>query len=163
MPKQPANPGSPPTYDEYKEMGRIKLRREVKNMLAQQARIMALFNKHSRAKLLIAMQALHDIAAQPGKREHDPDNPNWEGECELLGITPELFRQWKHRTQSETDMRILAGEQKKLHPKAKLEADTQAELATAKRFVEKLSRAVIEGKEEEAERVASAAAEHYGF
>jgi hypothetical protein len=124
---------------------------------------MALFNKHSRAKLLVALQALHDIAAQPGKREHDPDNPNWEGECELLGLTPELVRQWKHRTQSETDMRILAGELPKLHPKAKLEANAQAELATAKRLLEKLSRAVIEGREEEAERVASAAAEHYGF
>jgi hypothetical protein len=145
------------TYKEFKEMGYERLHRELKKMLAQAERMTKWFNAAERINLLPALQAMHDLVAKPGQREPDPTKPNWEDECRLLGITPEQVRQWKSRTASETDIRHLLGERPK-EPGAPPES-----ISHIKRHLEDLARAVLDGNDDRAERLAAMAAEMYRF
>jgi hypothetical protein len=95
----------PLTHKQFKELGYDKLHSELKKMLAQARRMTLWFNAAERRNLLPALFAMKELVAQPGRREPDPSKPNWEDECRLLGITPEVVRQWKSRTAAETDIR----------------------------------------------------------
>jgi len=144
------------TYEEYKALGYDKLHRELKKIIAQSQRVIVWFNEGERASLLPALQAMKDLVAQPGRRDPDPNKPNWADECMKLGITPEQIRQWKTRTGAESDISYLLGKQ----PKAASVSASGADKIALKYLV-RLTKAVINGDEVEAERVASAVAELY--
>jgi hypothetical protein len=118
------------------------------------------FNAAERTNLLPALQAMHDLVAQPGRREFNPDQPNWEDECRLLGVTPEMVRQWKCRTAAETDIRHLLGEGDK--PPGKKDSRT-ARNAQAVKHLYTLVTAVSDGDDKQVEKLAAAFAEYYGF
>jgi hypothetical protein len=142
---------------QFKELGYEKLHRAVQKMLAQAQRMTIWFNAAERLNLLPALFAMKELVAQPGRREPDPNKPNWEDECRLLEITPEMVRQWKCRTAAETDIRHLLGEEpKKGQPTAPSDAQ-------AKKYLEALTKAVLDGEDERAEKLANAFAEIYGF
>jgi hypothetical protein len=145
------------TYQQYADMGFEELLKALKAMLAQAGRMVTWFNKSERINLLPALQAMHDKVAQPGRRIPDPSKPNWEDVCRMLGITPNLVKQWKYLTQTETDIRHLLGEQP---PQAKR---TSANHTEALRHLQELVTAVLNGDEERAEVIASALAERYEF
>jgi hypothetical protein len=50
---------------------------------------------------------MHDKVAWPGRRIVDPAKPNLRS---ILGITPDLVRMCRMRTQANTDIRHLLGE-----------------------------------------------------
>jgi hypothetical protein len=102
---------------------------------------------------------MKDLVAQPGRREPDPNKPNWADECLRLGITPEQVRQWKSRTGAENDISYLLGREQ---PKAPA-GGTDTKDKRALKYLQRLTKAVIDGDEVEAERIASAAAEIYKF
>jgi hypothetical protein len=144
------------TQKQFKELGYDKLHRELQRMLAQAQRMTVWFNAAERLNLLPALFAMKEIVQQPGRREPDPNSPNWEDECRLLGITSDMVRQWKCRTAAETDIRHMLGEAPKKGPAAPSNVQ-------AKKHLEALARAVLDGQEERAERLANAFAEIYGF
>ena len=128
-------------------------------MIGQAQRLSVLFNGVERVNLLPALQAMHDKVAQPGKRgEPDPNKPTWEEECRTLGITPELVRQWKRRTQTETDIRHLLGD-KPNKPGKRVEEKN----AMAAKHLQQLCDLVLNGDEIHAEQFALGVAERYGF
>ena len=102
---------------------------------------------------LPALQAMHDKVAQPGRRgEPNSERPNWEDECRSLGLTPEIVRQWKRRTQADTDIRHLLGEE----PKKPGKGATEDRNALAAKHLEQICRAVLNGDDILAEKLASA-------
>jgi hypothetical protein len=102
---------------------------------------------------------MHEKVAQPGRRTPDPNQPNWEDECRSLGITPELVRQWKRRTQAETDIRHLLGKEDQ-RPGKKTSSEVNAQ---ALKDLERICRTVLGGDEIVAEQMALALAERYKF
>jgi hypothetical protein len=78
--------------------------------------------------------------------------------CRSLGITPNLVRVWRCRTQANTDIRHLLGEQP-AKPGEK-QADSASE---TRRDLADLCQAVLYGPEERAEQMAMALVECYGF
>jgi hypothetical protein len=131
---------------------------KLKKMLAQAQPLVLWFNSDERAKLLPALQAMHELTAQPGRREPIPDQPNCEEGYIMLGLTPELVRQWKRGTGAEQDLRILLGE--KPTKKVQSQADRNAH---AVKHLEELVRAVHDGDDDKAERLTAAFADYYGF
>ena len=91
-------------------MGYPALHKEVAAMIGQAKRLVTWFGKAERWGLLPALTALQSLTAQPGRRIPVPGVPAWQEECELLGITPEVVRQWRCRTQAEKDIRQMMGE-----------------------------------------------------
>jgi hypothetical protein len=146
------------TYQQYANMSFEELLKALKAMLAQAGRMIVWFDKSERVNLLPALQAMHDKVAQPGRRIPDPQKPNWEDVCRMLGITPNLVKQWKHLTQTDTDIRHLLGEQP---PQPK--RSTAATQAEAVKHLQMLVTAVLNGDEERAEALAAALAERYEF
>ena len=147
------------TYKEFADMSYHELHQKLKEMIGQAQRLSVLFNAVERVNLLPALQAMHDKVAQPGKRgEPDPKKPTWEEECRSLGITPELVRQWKHRTQTETDIRHLLGD--KPNKPGEPAKDNNA---MAAKHLQQLCQLVLNGDEIRAEQFALAVAERYGF
>jgi hypothetical protein len=136
-------------------MGYAALHRELIRMLKQAQRQVAWFNLDERAKLLPALQAMHNLVAQPGRRIADPDKPNWDDECRLLGISPDLVRKWKQRTAADTDIRVLLGEKPK--PGQKPSA------SEATRHLKALVEAVLGGQDDRAEDLAMVYEEIYQF
>jgi hypothetical protein len=140
-------------------MGYEKLHKHLISMLNQAHRISRWFNAAERLDLLPALMAMRDLTAQPGRR--DPESnpvPDWNEECLALGINANVVRQWKHRTATDTDLRTMLGEESGKPGKRSSSAE-----ADAIKHLQRLVQAVIDGKEEEAERLALALAEHYGF
>ena len=152
-PKQPVL-----TYRKFSQMSYEELLEKLKEMLAQAQRLTAWFNAGERLKLLPALQAMHDKVAQPGRRVPDPDKPNWADVCRILGLTPDLIKKWKQRTQTETDIHHLLGEDFRKSAKGKPD-DPQA----LKKQLGLLCTAVLNGEEERAEQLAMALSERYGF
>jgi len=144
-------------YEEFYAMGYAKLHRELLKMISRSRRLMMLFDAGERVNLLPALMAMRDIVAQPGRREIDPSKPNWDDECRILGITPEVVRQWKRRTAAEADIRKLIGE-KPAKPGAK-----DVSTAQALKHLRSLVEAVVEGDDVTAEKIALACVEIYGF
>jgi hypothetical protein len=150
---------SPLSQKQYAELGYARLHAELKRMLAQAERITKMFNVGSRVRLLPALYAMRELTAAPGQRSDiEPDEPSWESECRLLGITAEQVRQWKHRTAAETDIRHLVGEERALREK-----NIQPSNARALAHLARLTAAVLDGNEVEAEKLAAAYSEIYGF
>ena len=136
-----------------------ELLRTLKEMLKQAQRLSVWFNAAERVNLLPALQAMRDKVAQPGRREEpDPNKPTWEQVCRILGITPAQVRMWKQRTQTDTDIRHLLGEQPNKPGKS-----TEATNAQAVKHLEALCKSVLEGDDRRAEQLAAAIAERYGF
>lgn len=149
----------PLSQKQYAELGYTKLHAQLKRMLAQAERITKMFNAGSRLRLLPALYAMRELTAAPGQRSDiEPDRPSWERECRLLGITAEQVRQWKHRTAAETDIRHLVGEERALREKI-----NQPSNARAREHLARLATAVLNGDEIEAEKLAAAYSEIYGF
>jgi hypothetical protein len=143
---------------DFQRMDYPQLHRELKKMLAQAQRVITWFDSAERKNLLPALQAMHDLVAQPGRREPDPSKPNWADECQILGITPEMVRQWKSRTATETDIRRLVGEEPTQPRRSPQDRNREAV-----QTLQRLAQAVLEGKDEDAEHIAQFAAERYGF
>jgi hypothetical protein len=140
-------------------MGYKKLHKHLISMLNQAHRISRWFNAAERLDLLPALMAMRDLTAQPGRR--DPESnpiPDWNEECHLLDINANVVRQWKHRTATDSDLRSVLGEEPSRPGKRSGSGD-----ADAIRHLQRLVKFVVEGKEEEAERLALALAERYGF
>jgi hypothetical protein len=149
---------APLSQKQYVGLGYARLHAELKRMLAQAERITKMFNAGSRHRLLPALYAMRELTAAPGQRSDiEPDKPTWESECRLLGITAEQVRQWKHRTAAETDIRQLVGEERALRAK------TEPSNARALEHLARLTAAVLDGNEVEAEKLAMAYQEVYGF
>lgn len=146
------------TYKQFADMSYQELHRTLKEMLGRAQRLSVWFNAVERVNLLPALQAMHDKVAQPGRREPNPGQPTWEQECRSLGITPEQVRRWKRRTQADTDIRHLIGEEP--NPPGKRVEDRNAQAA---QHLAQLCKLVLDGDEEHAERLAAALAERYGF
>ena len=146
------------TKKEFSEMSYAELHRELKRMLGQAKRMTIWFNAVERVNLLPALMAMKEKVAQPGRREPDPTKPNWEDECRSLGITPEMVRQWKTRTQVETDIRHLLGEEP-----SKSGRHTPDPNARAMKHLADICKAVLTGDEMRAEQLAASFAERYGF
>jgi hypothetical protein len=149
---------APLSQKQYAELGYTKLHAELKRMLAQAERITKMFNAGSRHRLLPALYAMRELTAAPGQRSDIEPRPSWESECRLLGITAEQVRQWKHRTAAETDIRHLVGEERALREK-----NTAPSNARALAHLARLTAAVLDGNEVEAEKLAMAYQEVYGF
>jgi hypothetical protein len=107
----------PKSVEEYKEMGYEALHKEVAGMISLAQRLVTWRGRAEHFGLLPALTALQQLTAQPGRRIPIPGVPSWREECELLGITAEVVRQWRSRTQSEKDMRMMLGEQVFKRPK----------------------------------------------
>jgi hypothetical protein len=148
------------TYKQYADMPYLELHNELRRMLQQAQRLSIWFNAEERLNLLPALQAMHDMVAQPGRRtdRRESTDPTWEDECRSLGITPELVRQWKRRTQADTDIRHLLGEE----PSRPGERGA-ASNAQAVQHLQAICTAVLRGDDLKAERLAAAFAERYGF
>jgi hypothetical protein len=128
-------------------------------MLNQAHRISRWFNAAERLDLLPALMAMRDLTAQPGRRDPESKSlPDWNEECYSLGINANVVRQWKHRTATDTDLSNMLGEEPRRPGKrsSSVEAD-------ALKHLQRLVQVVIDGKEEEAERLALALADRYGF
>lgn len=151
------------TYKQFADMPYQELHNELKKMIQQAKRLSIWFTAGERFNLLPALQAMHDKVAQPGRRTdlREAAGPTWDAECQSLGITPELFRQWKRRTQTDTDIQHLLGEKPK-EPGMKKQS---GENAQAVRDLHKLCIAVLENDYDgiKAEEIALAIAERYGF
>ena len=134
----------------------------LKDMLAQAKRVNVWFSAIERVNLLPALQAMHDKVARPGQRidrgERDPAQPNWSDVCRSLGISPDLVRVWRQRTQAHTDIRHLLGEQP---PTPRISPGQRNREAV--RHLQVLVTTVLNGDEQQAEAVALALAERYGF
>jgi hypothetical protein len=149
----------PLSQKQYVELGYAKLHAELKRMLAQAERITKMFNVGSRVRLLPALYAMRELTAAPGQRSDiEPDKPSWQNECILLGITAEQVRQWKCRTAAETDIRGLVGEVRAQRAKS-----TEPPNALAVKHLARLTTAILNGDEVEAEKLALAYQEIYGF
>lgn len=147
------------TYKQFANMSYRELHRKLKDMLGQAQRLSVWFNAAERLNLLPALQAMHDKVAQPGRRaEANPHTPTWEQECRSLGITPEQVRQWKRRTQADTDIRHLLGEEP--NPPGKRVEDRNAQAAN---HLAQLCKLVLDDDDVHAEQLAAALAERYGF
>jgi hypothetical protein len=146
-------------YKQFAEMSYDHLHHKLKEMIERAQRLSVVFNAVERVNLLPALQAMHDKVAQPGRRERDPNQPTWDDECRSLGIAPEQVRQWRRRTQAETDIRHPLGEERNPPPGKRAE-DRNAQAA---KHLAQLCTLVLNGEEEQAERLAAALAERYGF
>ena len=146
------------TYQQFADMSYDELLKELKGMLGQARRINVWFSVIERVNLLPALQAMHDKVARPGRRNPDPNKPNWEDICRILGITPDVVRMWRMRTQANTDIRHLLGEQP---PKPKVSQEQMNKEAL--KHLQQLVTAVLTGDDEQAEAIAAALAERYGF
>ena len=150
----------PLSYGEYKALGYERLHKQLKKMLAQTHRISRWFDAGERLNLLPALMAMRDLTAKPERREPNSSTvPDWTEECYLLGISANVVRQWKHRTAAETDIRHLLGEETSI-PKSGGGTNTNSD---AVKHLQRLVQAVVNGSEKEAERLALAIAERYGF
>jgi hypothetical protein len=141
---------------QFQELGYEQLHAELKKMINQAQRMTVWFNQDKQIRLLPALAAMKSLVAQPGRR-FKAGEPDWEEECRLLGISAEQVRQWKHRTASEKDIRHLLGEEPTpRHP---------ASVAPTVEFhrLMMLTKAIIEGDEIKAEKLAHAFAEEYGI
>jgi len=150
----------PLSYGEYKALGYQKLHKQLAKMMSQTHRISRWFDAGERLNLLPALMAMRDLTAKPGRREPNSSHvPDWTEECYLLGINANVVRQWKRRTAAETDIRHLLGEE----PNTPKRAGGGNANADAVKHLQRLVRAIVNGSEEEAERLALAIAERYGF
>src|SRR5215471_12622451 len=150
------------TYRHYADMEYDELLGALKEKFRQAQRISLWFNELEKAGVLVMLQALHDKVAQPGRRRDlagpDPESPTWADVCGILGITPNLVRVWRSRTQANLDIRHLLGEPVP-EPGKKVE-DTVSELRASLRRI--CTAVVYSDKEEEAEQLAMALIERYG-
>jgi hypothetical protein len=146
------------TYKQYADMTYDELLRVLKEKFRQAQRISVWFGELERLGVLVALQAMHDKVAQPGRRIPDPNQPNWEDVCRSLGITPNLVRVWRCRTQANTDIRHLLGE-RPVKPGEK-QADGNSQI---RRHLAELCKKVLYGEEEQAEHMAMELVERYGF
>jgi len=151
---------TPLSYAECKALGYQKLHKQLVKMIAQTQRISRWFDAGERLNLLPALMAMRDLTAKPGRREPGISPvPDWTEECSLLGISANVVRQWKHRTAAETDIRNLLGEE----PTTPKRAGGGTGNADAVKHLQRLVRAILNSSEDDAERLALAIAERYGF
>ena len=148
------------TKKEFAEMTYSELHRELKKMLGQAKRMTVWFNAVERVNLLPALLAMKEKVAQPGRREPDPNKPNWEDECRSLGITPDIVKKWKQRTQTESDIRHLIGEEPN-RPAPRSSDSVNGALAV--KHLQDLCKAVLEDDTTKAESMALTLIERYGF
>jgi hypothetical protein len=146
------------TYKQYADMTYDELYRILKEKFRQAQRISLWFGELERLGVLVALTAMHDKVAQPGRRIPNPNQPNWEDVCRSLGITPNLVRVWRCRTQANTDIRHLLGEQP-AKPGGR-QADGNSQI---RHHLAELCREVLYGEDEQAERIAMELVERYGF
>jgi hypothetical protein len=146
-------------YKQFADMSYQGLHRKLKEMIERAQQLSVSINAVARVNLLPALQAMHDKVAQPGRRERNPNQPTWDDECRMLGITPEQVRQWKRRTQTDTDIRHLLGEMPNKPGKGK----SEDRIALAAKHLEMICKSVLDGDEKRAEQLAMAFAERHGF
>jgi hypothetical protein len=146
----------PQTVKDYASLGYEKLHKELLKMVEQAERSTVRFNTDKQLRLLPALTAMKSLVAQPGRRFLVAGQPGWEDECRSLGLTAEQVRQWKKRTASDMSIGALLGEEKS-QPKKCAPAMTQE----YRRMV-MLAKAVVDGEEAKAEKIAQAIVEEYG-
>ena len=146
----------PQTVKDYASLGYDKLHRELLKMVQQAERSTIWFNSDKQLRLLPALTAMKSLVAQPGRRFLVAGQPGWEDECRSLGLTAEQVRQWRKRTASDMSIGVLLGEEKN-RPKKRSPALTQE----YRRMV-MLAKAVVDGEEAKAEKIAQAIVEEYG-
>ena len=147
----------PLTVKDYSGLGYDKLHKEILKMVQQAEHATVRFNTDKQLRLLPALTAMKGLVAQPGRRFVVTGQPGWEDECRSLGLTAEQVRQWKKRTASDMSIRVLLGEEKDA-PKKRAPALTQE----YRRMV-MLAKAVVDGDEAKAEKIAQAIVEEYGI
>ena len=146
----------PQTVKDYASLGYDKLHRELLKMVQQAERSTIWFNSDKQLRLLPALTAMKSLVAQPGRRFLVAGQPGWEDECRSLGLTAEQVRQWRKRTASDMSIGVLLGEERN-GPKKRVPAITQE----YRRMV-MLAKAVVDGEEAKAEKIAQAIVEEYG-
>jgi len=147
----------PLSVEEYIALGYEKLHSKLKTMIAQANRMATWFNVDKQLRLLPALMAMKSLVAQPGRRFPKEGQPSFEEECRLLGLSAEQVRQWKHRTATETDIRALLGEEGN-KPRSRAIPAPTAEYHK----LMMLTKAVLDGDDRKAEKLAQAIAEEYG-
>lgn len=152
------------TVQQCEAMGYKALHKLLVEVLARECRVIRWFNKTAQFDLLPALAAMKNLVAKPGGRTDlnplDGETPNWEMECELLGISSAMVRKWKHRTSSETDIRHLVGEVPRTPTR---NGDWQGKYLTAMKHLKTIVVLIEEGKFEKAEDTAYAIAEYHQF
>jgi len=146
----------PMTVKEYASFGYAKLHKELSKMVLEAERTTVRFNTDKQLRLLPALTAMKGLVAQPGRRYLVAGQPGWEDECRSLGLTAEQVRQWRKRTASDMSLGVLLGEEKN-PPKKRAPALTQE----YRRMV-MLAKAVVDGEEAKADKIAQAIVEEYG-
>lgn len=149
------------TVKQYAEMGYDKLHRELLRMIREAERTVVQFNQSKQIQMLPALTAMKTLVAKPGRRFVVPGQPGWEEECRSLGIDPATVRQWKKRTGTEMDIRALLGESSEPKKKEAAVLD-EARTLTYHRLV-KLTKLILNGKDDEAEKMAHSIADEYGI
>jgi hypothetical protein len=88
---------------EFRAIGHKRLHAELNKMLTELHRpkahggVKVRLNSEERANLLPALVAMQELTTAPTRREHDPDVPDWDEECFLLGLNPYTVRKWKQK------------------------------------------------------------------
>jgi hypothetical protein len=147
----------PQTVRDYASIGYDKLHKELLKMVQEAERTTVQFNTDKQLRLLPALTAMKSLVAQPGRRFLVAGQPGWEDECRLLGLSAEQVRQWKKRTASDMSIGTLLGEEKNA-TKKRAPALTQEY-----RRMAMLAKAVVDGEEAKAEKIAQAIVEEYGI
>jgi len=147
----------PLTVKDFASLGYERLHREILKMVQQAERMSTCFNEDKQLRLLPALTAMKSLVAQPGRRFVITGQPGWEDECRSLGLTAEQVRQWRKRTDSDLSIGALLGEEKN-PPKKRAPALTQE----YRRMV-MLAKAVADGDDKKAEKLAEAIIEEYGI
>jgi hypothetical protein len=147
----------PLTVKNFASFGYDKLHKALLKMVQEAERTTVQFNTDKQLRLLPALTAMKGLVAQPGRRFLVAGQPGWEDECRSLGLTAEQVRQWKKRTASDMSIGVLLGEEKN-PPKRRAPAVTQE----YRRMV-MLAKAVVDGEEAKAEKIAQAIVEEYGI
>ena len=140
-------------------MGQERLTIEVRRILGQSRRLVIWCKKAEQLDLLPALVALKELSTCPGRREVDPEKPGWQEVCRSLGISAEMVRQWRLRTQSEHDIRTLLGETENVPRKKTLEVPL--DVPKFKKAVGRLVQFVLDAEFDEADRAAMDLAELY--
>ena len=147
----------PRTVKNYASFGYAKLHKELLKMVQEAEHTTVQFNSDKQLRLLPALTAMKSLVAQPGRRFVITGQPGWEDECRSLGLTAEQVRQWRKRTASDMSIGVLLGEQKS-PSKKRAPALTQEY-----RRMAMLAKAVVDGEEAKAEKIAQAIVEEYGI
>lgn len=143
----------------FLSMGYDGLHKELTRLLDAARETSISFAAMTQLEILPAIEALRELTAQPGRRVPDPSRPSFSDALYSLGLTPEVVRTWRRRTESDREIEErLIGKPKKATGKAAQRANSAAAL----KHLATLVNAVLNGDEDRAERLAMAINDFYG-